>query len=167
MKKVVKTFYITEDGAKFESEGLALAHEDSLKIKHFDSTEEMVEFVKQTEAWKDWERGSMGLKQTCPVTLHDELRELGKILSKQYPKLYIGKSKNPTNIGFGLWSYYESQAMVDYFRAETDVVLDEDKVMEIYHLAYSNNHSYGVSGTVDEFDKYIDVIKIVLNKSDI
>lgn len=165
MKKQEVTIYITEDGTRFESEELALAHEDSLTKKHFESIEDMVDFFKETDDFKEWESNSFGLKESNPIELKDELHELGRIISEKYPNVRIGKFRYFVDIEAAFWRYYEPKIMVKYFHKHSSVELPEDTALKIYHLAYENNHSYGLSDTLDELDRYIEAIEIAFNKS--
>lgn len=154
----MKKMYITKDGKQFENKLEAETYEKNIKTLSFFTREKALEFLKNTEIFKKWEKEKENMNV---LTLDKEIRELVKELKEEYSRVFVDGESRPVDLEILIGNEYLSDAIVVHFKEQTRLEYPDEKIVELYNYAFSENHSYGLIDTLGEFDKYIYALEIM------
>lgn len=160
---MIKEKYVTEDGKEFDNKVDALRHQERISGINFESIDEFTAYLKATETWKSWEKSidwdNYEYNYGDVLKLYEDIGNLSNNLSEELPKIFITGRR--VYLSGYIWSLYEKDTMIKYFRENTDLTYSDEQIIGLYNKAFSEEHSYGFSGTLNEFDKYIEILEFM------
>lgn len=162
MRREVTEVFIAEDGTVFDTKAKALEYQRQLGAIQFETNEALVEFLKETDIWKERE-SKIEDSDIDIFELHMELEDISEKLSTEYKKVLVGKRKINTDIFTVLWESFAEDAAVRYFNKNTPHEFPREKIVKLYWKAVSENHAYGFTDSLYEFSNYIYALNIMLD----